>query len=49
LAETVATEAGGQVMTPQYASPEQLGGARVTTGVGILGLPGSYIAGKAAQ
>jgi len=35
---TLATEAGGQVMTPQYASPEQLGAARVTTISDVYGL-----------
>ena len=35
---TLATEAGGQVMTPQYASPEQLRGERVTTVSDVYGL-----------
>jgi non-specific serine/threonine protein kinase/serine/threonine-protein kinase len=35
---TPATEAGGQAMTPQYASPEQLRGERVTTVSDVYGL-----------
>jgi non-specific serine/threonine protein kinase/serine/threonine-protein kinase len=35
---TLATEAGRQVMTPQYASPEQLRGERVTTISDVYGL-----------
>jgi eukaryotic-like serine/threonine-protein kinase len=35
---TLATDAGGQVMTPQYASPEQLRGERVTTVSDVYGL-----------